>query len=68
MVLAAVLHIDNEPTRVWKGNACIYNAYKWAHHNFYLADEGLKLNELPDDMKITFHIMTEEQFAQLVKQ
>jgi hypothetical protein len=63
----AVLKNNGIPERAWEGAACIYNAYRWTHHKYCLDDEGFKPWQLPSDLEITFHLMTEEQFQELTK-
>lgn len=66
-IQVAILHENDRPIRAWKGSACIYKAYTWAHHHFCLADEGYKVHTLPDWLKVTYHIMTEQQFSYIKK-
>jgi len=66
-VVASILYEDGKPIRAFKGDSCIYNAYRWAHKNFYLYEEGLPLHKLPDWLEVKFYILSEEQFTDLVK-
>ena len=69
MLHVAIVHEDNKPIRAFEGDACIYKAYKWAHRHFCLEDYDPKmlLHQLPEWLKVTYHLMTEEQFSELTK-
>jgi hypothetical protein len=66
MIIAAILYVDGKPVRVFKDDKCLYNAYRWAHKHFYLADEGFTLDKLPDWLEVKLHMLTEEQFQNLI--
>lgn len=68
MLTVAILYENDTPIRAWKGEACIYKAYQWVHWKFCLDDEDYKIHQLPDDLKIKLHLLTEEEFESLVKQ
>lgn len=69
MELVAIVYEDDKPVRLFKGDGCIYKAYRWAHRTFCLelSDPPLRQYELPDYLKVTFHMMTEDQIKELVK-
>jgi hypothetical protein len=67
MIHIAVVHEDDKPVRLFRDDKCIFNAYKWAHRHYCLEDEGIPLHKLPDYLKITYHLVTKEQFASLVE-
>jgi hypothetical protein len=64
--MAAVIHEDGKPVRVFEGEGCITKAQKWAHHHYCLEEFKLKLWQLPDFLKVTFHLMTNKEFESLV--
>jgi hypothetical protein len=68
MVFTAVVYEDNIPIRAFRDNACIFNAYKWCHKHYNLYEtENLAAHQLPDWLRVDFLLLTEEQFANIVK-
>jgi hypothetical protein len=66
MLLASILYEDGQPVRAWKGSACIYNAYCWAHQHYNLHDLGLRVYQLPDWLEVQLLMTTEEKFNAIV--
>lgn len=63
----AIVFEDGKAIRAFKDEKCIFNAYKWAHRHFCLADEGYPIHKLPDYLEVKYYpLMTDEQFRELV--
>jgi hypothetical protein len=69
MLLVAIVQEDLKPVRAFKDDACLYKAYSWAHRHYCLEDmePKLKPHQLPDWLKITLHMMTQEEFDLMTK-
>jgi hypothetical protein len=65
----AILFEDERPIRAFKGDSCIYKAYRWAHHHFHLNEQEppLPLHKLPEYLEVRYYLMTEEKFEELTK-
>lgn len=64
--MVAVISEEGKPVRAFEGEGCISKAQRWAHHHYCLEDFKLKLWQLPDFLKVTFHVMTDEEYSRLV--
>lgn len=62
----AIVYEDDNPRRLFVGDACLFKAYRWSHHHFCLADEGFKLHQLPEWLSIRLYLMDEEQINSLL--
>ena len=65
--LVAIVYEDGVPVRAFDKKSCIYHAYGWAHRHYCLEDEGIKPHQLPDYLMIKLHMLTPEEFNNLVK-
>lgn len=68
LIMVAILHEDDKPIRAWKDDACIFKAYSWAHREYCLDlhEPNLRQYELPNYLKVTFHLITEKQLQSLI--
>jgi hypothetical protein len=71
MNLTAIVYVDDKPIRAFRDGACIFNAYKWCHREYYLSGpecpEPMPLHKLPDWIEVKMFMLTDEQFNELVK-
>lgn len=66
-VCVAIVHEDDKPVRLFRDDACIFKAHKWAHRHYCLEDLNLPLHQLPDWLTVKFYLMAEAQIMELIK-